>query len=261
MSASTSFRSFRSFRSFCSFRSFRHCAIPATFAALVALVGCTTMGIPDGMTGACESGTLLLTKGYRPAQPVDFLAYRTESTEPRAATAAAFPREGDSGAPSPTPIKFEAAWTASYTADVVGTACSRATDKPACEKKLAAIRLLGTTCDGLPIVPKAAPAGAPQKLQGVCAMTYLVYTRGDEVGTVTTTAEAKAFFGEIDSPQEAMFVAQLGGEIFSCDEPSPAAFTAVEDGFELLAGSRCERRFVRVSRAGVVTLVRTETGC
>ena len=120
---------------------------------------------------------------------------------------------------------------------------------------------LGTTCDGLLIVPKAAPYRAPEKLQGECATTYLVYTRGDEVGTVSTAAEAKALFGEIDSPQEAMFVAQFGGEVFSCNEPSPAAFTAVEDGFELLAGSKCERRFVRVSRAGVVTLVRTETGC
>jgi len=244
-----------------SFRFFRHCGVPAACAALVALVGCTTMGIPDGMTGACENETLLLTKGFRPAQPVDFLAFRTESTEPRAATGSAVPREGDSGAPSPTPVGNEAAWTASYTSDLVGTSCSRATDKPACEKKLAAIRLLGTTCDGLPIVPKAAPAEVQQKPLGACAMTYLVYTRGDEVGTVSTAAEAKTFFGDIDSPQEAMFVAQFGGEVFSCNEPSPAAFAAVEDGFELLAGSRCQRRFVRVSRAGVVTLVRTETGC
>jgi len=264
----------------------------ASFARAVCLAGiltaaaaCTvattppTPPVPDGFTAACEGPELLLAKGLRPATPVDFVGFRVESTFPRPAQApcpapcsdaggsdagGSDAGGSDAGGGSAEAGATVAAWSASFTSDVRGTPCSGATDKPACEKKVAALRVLDQ-CDGLAIVPKDIAAGAAAPRQtGACGAGYLMYTRGDEVGTVQTADEARAFLGIIDSPQDAFLVARLGGEYFACGNPA-AAYATVSDGFELVAtsGARaaaCTRRIVRVTRDGAVQLVRQD-GC
>ena len=94
---------------------------------------------------------------------------------------------------------------------------------------------------------------------GKCSTTYLVYTRGDEVGWVTTSTEGRAFFGAIDTPREAMYLARLGGEGFVC---GTAAYAEVAEGYEVQASfNGCARRIVRVTRGGEVNVLRSNDGC
>ncbi|HRH01212.1 MAG TPA: hypothetical protein PLR99_33475 [Polyangiaceae bacterium] len=257
--------------------------LPALAANLLVAtsVACSlsTATIPDGFTAACEGSALRLAPGLRPGAEVDFVGFRVESTALGAASAGA-PAEGPcpAGAPcaprdpatpsvpsGPSGTAQVAQWSARFTDDVRGVPCARAADRALCEKRVAELRLMASQCDGFAVVPKfAAPDTAtPSRPQGSCTQTYLVYTRGDEVGTVSTAEAARAFLGAIDTPEEALFLAGFEGESFACGGPAPAAYSAVADGFELVASATapdrsCQRRFVSVSKAGVVRFLRLE---
>lgn len=265
----------------------------ASFARAVCLAGiltaaaaCTvattppTPPVPDGFTAACEGPELLLAKGLRPATPVDFVGFRVESTFPRPAQApcpapcsdaggsdagGSDAGGSDAGGGSAEAGATVAAWSASFTSDVRGTPCSGATDRPACEKKVAALRLLSSFCDGLAVVPKVrAPGEAAPTVPGNCGIRYLVYTRGDEVGAVYSVEETRAFLGVVDAPQEAFYLARLSGELFSCSSAPPASYATVTEGYDLVAGTSasgaCVQRIVRVTKDGAVKLVKQE-GC
>lgn len=193
----------------------------ACVGALVVAAGCgATTPVPEGFTSLCPS--LALTKGLRPTQPVDGIEHRSEVA--------------DAGG-----------WSVASD-DKQGSLCSAATDKAACEKKVAATRVL-TTCNGVALKEAAF---APEQQR--CQASYYVYTRGDEVGTLRSLPDTLAFLGEIDSPEEAVLVAQMNGEAFSCGERE-ASFRVVGGGFEVSASAVCGARILRVSNKGVVTLV------
>ncbi len=232
-----------------------------------ASVACSgSVGVPDGFTSACEGIEIRYTKGFRPAKPVDFVGFRVESTEPRFVPTAGAPSQGDPAAPQvPTTgsVSLVAAWSASFTSDVNGVPCSGATDQKACLAKIEAIRVLAG-CDGLSVVTKirAPDEGAPMKPQGTCSATYLVYTRGDDVGVVQNAGEARTLFGVVDSAKEALYLAKLSGENLSCTTSVQASYAAVEGGYEIVGSfGTCGRRIVQVSKDGAVELVRQDDGC
>jgi len=233
-----------------------------------ASVACSgSVGVPDGFTSACEGIEIRYTKGFRPAKPVDFVGFRVESTEPRVVPTAGAPSQGDPAPQVPTTTgsgTTVAAWSASFTADVNGVPCSGATDQKACLAKLEAIRVLAATCDGLSVVTKirAPDEAAPSRPWGTCFANYLVYTRGDDVGVVQNAGEARALFGVVDSPQEALYLAKLSGENLSCTTSVQASYAAVEGGYEIVGSfGTCGRRIVQVSTDGAVKLVRQDDGC
>lgn len=242
-------------------------------ASVAASVACTSATIPDGFTSACEAGattTLRFAAGLRPEREVDFVGVRVESTVPRGGgsplPSPGMPCPPDAGGcdPTPRPPQELAEWSADFTGDQRGVLCGGASDRAACEKLVRELRRMANVCDGLSVVAKAA-APPSEKPRGTCSLTYLVYTRGDEVGTITSAPEARAFFGVIDSPQEAMYLASLEGERFTCDAATPAAYAEIADGYEVATSpgepsSTCERRILQVSKAGVVRFVRKE-GC
>ncbi len=251
-------------RSAASLPTVRRALVVALGATVCVLAACyNDNDIPSGMTPACASkddDAPLFTNDLRPAVPVDFVGVRTETTAPRAANGApSFPAADGGPGPATPATGTVAAWSAKFGSDVRGTPCSGAKDRPACEKKLATLRVLGDDCLGVPIVPLAAPS-QPATQRGVCNASYLVYTRGDEVGTVRSGVDARAFFGEIDTPMEALYLVSQQGEQVQCAAP-PAAYVATQDGYELVTGSQCKRRYVSVSRSGVVGGGRTEDGC
>ena len=230
-------------------------------------------GVPDGFTSACTGSEILYAKGFKPAKPVDFVGFRVESTESRFVSAAGAPAQTDPAAPQVPPTtasgRSVAAWSATFTADVNGKPCSGATDPQACLKKIDAIRVLGGTCDGLAVVPKVRPADvvgseaapAPREA-GFCSATYIVFTRGDEVGVVQSQVETRTFFGVVDSPQEALYLAKLNGENLSCSTSVPASWAQVEGGFEIVGSfGTCGSRIVRVLKDGTVQLVRQDNNC
>jgi hypothetical protein len=232
-----------------------------------ASVACSgSVGVPDGFTSACEGIEIRYTKGFRPAQPVDFVGVRVESTEARVLPTTGAP-SGDPAAPQvPTTGSGTsvAAWSATFTADVNGVPCSGATNQKACLARIEAIRVLAGTCDGLAVVTKvrAPEEVAPSKPRGTCSATYLVYTRGDDVGVVQSASEARTLFGVVDSAQEALYLAKLGGENLSCTTSIQASYAVVEGGYEIVGSfGACGRRIVRVSKDGAVRLVRQDDGC
>ena len=223
--------------------------------ALVALsVACSSGGLPDGYTSLCsDAGVLTLARGFRPAAPVDFVGLRIESTSPRAASA--------SDPIAPGGAQQVAAWSARFV-DSQGTLCGTAKDKAKCEQAVAAVRELGTTCQGLTIVPRVAAMEAPSIPQGTCETQYLLYTRGDEVGLVRNAREAIAFFGPIDSGEEAAYVARAGGETLSCSGPtgSGAGYASVAGGYNVATGQRdCDGnesgRIVQIATNGAPSVV------
>lgn len=84
---------------------------------------------------------------------------------------------------------------------------------------------------------------------------YVFFTRGDRVGIVTTRAAGMALIGTVDSPEEAYFVARLGGARFECGGADSTGYRAVDGGFELLTrvggcGKPVEHVVVRVYTDG-----------
>ncbi len=207
--------------------------------ALLGIVGCASEpSAPEGYTSMCDGDILRLVEGFRPAKDVDYLASRRDEVV------------FASGA-------VEAGVTTT-TLERRGTPCATAKDKGACESALGRARALVGSCLGAPIVPKfkVPEEGAPDPKR-TCSATYLVFTRGDEVGLVVSAADVRGFFGAIDTPQEAAYVAQRGGENVTCQttEAMRAAYATVAEGISIVAQGEAEPRIVRVAPDGTVSLV------
>lgn len=83
------------------------------------------------------------------------------------------------------------------------------------------------------------------------------FTRGDKVGIVRSHGGAMTLLGTIDSPEEAFYVAQLGGFRFTCTGDNAAGYRAVDGGFEIVTqaggcGKPIERIVVRVYADGTL---------
>ena len=227
----------------------RCASLLSTLATAACLGACGSSGIPDGFTSGCEGAakTLKLTKGFRLAQEVDYLGFRTESTTPEVLNE-----------PTVSGERRVARWSATSGDDQRGVPCSGATDKAACSAKIASLRLLGDSCEGVRIVTKDAVSEAPQREPGQCSLTYLVYTRGDEVGVVRSADQARKLFGTIDSASEALYLATLACETVTCgDVRGISSYAAVADGFDLASGCY---RVVHVSSDGTIQVVK-DNGC
>lgn len=235
--------------------------------------------IPSGMTSACDTGAVRFAAGFKPAKPVDYVGERTESTTPRTVPVA-IPTPAPSGSGSGSggtaapPVgtsgsQSEAARVVSNGSDSVGTPCDKASDRTACQKKLEQESVIGAYCQGIAVVPKFRDAAfAPETVApvpaGTCSATFYAYTRADEVGNIATSALARAFFGTIDSPEEALFLVRLSGESLSCATEAPAAWRATADGYDVQSSAvdRCGevtvRKILHVSGEGTITVVSSE---
>lgn len=259
----------------CSAPTMRHILFAAAALIVTATAACADPSpVPEGFTSACEPVVgLRLAAGLRPAVEVEFVGFRTESTQLADAPAADGPCPAGTACP-PRPTTPGAAgriaqWSARFSDDVRGVPCAGASNRAACEKRVAELRLMESQCDGFNVVPKVAPAGGASRPTGNCTLSYLVYTRGDEVGTVVTSEAARTFLGEVNSPQEALFLARLSGEALSCDSASPASYAPASDGYELSSSagtqggttgnpSACQRRILQVTKDGLVRFLRQE---
>lgn len=144
--------------------------------------------LDEGMTDACVGDAVPLIAGFQPAAPVDFLAFRVERM-------LALPPSVDAASDG---------WTATIE-QPRGEPCTTATDRAACRARLDGLRL-ATSCGAF--------------IQGTCEDRYLVFTRGDEVGTVERNDVVRFLF-PIDTPEEAFYVASLGGLHYSCSNDLP----------------------------------------
>ncbi len=125
-----------------------------------------------------------------------------------------------------------------------GTACANASDATACTTTLA---------DTWPSM-----AGWGYCGEG-CTNYGLVWTRGDEVGLAETPAQVAAFFGDIDVPAEALFLALASDYTAEC-----LSLVEAGDGWELEANyltSDCpwttEDRRIGISASGELSVLET----
>jgi len=132
----------------------------------------------------CSDGSASIA-ALRVALSVDYLAVRPSSE-----------RAEDGGAGAPRPDGTSA-----------GTPCASATNMATCTEALRALasphsQVLYGTCGGC-------PAGG----------AFLVFTRGDEVGKVTTQGELAALVGTVESEAEAWILTTTRGYQLSCKVP------------------------------------------
>lgn len=121
-----------------------------------------------------------------------------------------------------------------------GTPCASATNKQACRTTLDRLRLLPTgraACEA-----KYPNVSHPGGTHPGCRVTYLVYTRGDDVGTAILDDEIRAFIGRIDNVAEAEWLLRKKYEPV-CGGPRSQSYTVreLEAGFEFVFVNNCER--------------------
>ncbi|AUX25382.1 ferritin [Sorangium cellulosum] len=110
---------------------------------------------------------------------------------------------------------------APHTIETSGTRCARATDPAACEAKIAA----SSSTDGFAL---------GQCVQ-LCPQNVLIVSARDDVDTLSSKEEIKAWLGRVDSPTEAVLAAALEGYDVSCGDDLPGGVRRVDGGYEVLA--------------------------
>lgn len=168
------------------------------------------------MSEACiDYVRIPLLAGAHLAQAADFLAERFESAD-------------ENGAPDGGP---PLTWRAQLT-EQTGTACKSAADPATCKASLDALRLLPT--DATACFAQG-PGGGPSR---GCFTRYLVTTRGDQIATAQGAAQVKALFGTIDTPEEALYLAQVSGYTVTCADAPLAQYRTERSGYRLVVQKR-----------------------
>ena len=191
------------------------------------------------------AGVSGLASGLTGSPAFDYIGQRSEH---------AFVLQSDGGPPA------DDGWSLSVLSNA-GTPCANASDLAACQAKVDALRILPT--DGKECA-EAFPNWYAEEGLPACYVYYLVWTRGDEVGTAVTTGELRALMGTIDTIAEADFVLRTNGYHPACDEERGFDYTVrdVPGGFEFRFLSNCNRpegmHTVVVASDGTVTETKTE---
>lgn len=126
-----------------------------------------------------------------------------------------------------------------------GTACANASDAAACEASLTELRPdLGWTIDAVDHQNK----------------NYLIYTRGDEVGTVGSLTELAAFVAPVDTSGDAALIATAHGYMVLCDGNNAhvaddGVHLLTQTGFACGEGSHEDQQHLKVSRDGTISVV------
>jgi hypothetical protein len=215
--------------------------------------GGSSSGGVEPWSAICANGAVSLVSGFNPAQPAQYIERRSENAYP----------DGRGG------LQFGA-----NTLEKVGRVCDLSPPGSACYTQFAATRVLPETaaeCAGGAFAVKGGFGGDGS---GGCAVDYLLHTSGGTVGVAQTLPEVKAFFGSIDAPAEAFYIAQQSGYTLSCsDGPAPQWRAARGGGYELRLQKRtgvCQdgiiEAIVVVSSSGTLTsisetVVRGEQPC
>lgn len=130
-----------------------------------------------------------------------------------------------------------------------GEACRTATDKIRCTSALKSLR--------------PTDARSPKAI-GYSELRYLAFTRGDEVGFVTTVEAARAFLAPFENPNDgALLLEEFTEHYVQCGvpnaRPSGDAFELyTRTGYSCGKGTHRDDNIVRVARDGTFTVVANE---
>lgn len=198
----------------------------ALFSALVGTLGATgCASISPSDFATSVCGDEL--GGVTPGDPVDYLELRSESN----------PNSGTQSAASLSVVAKR------------GTPCATAQDQAACNNALASLR--------------------PPNLQSPKAIDhfdgrYLVFTRGDEVGAVTTKGALQTFLAPFETPEDgALLLEEFTEHHLPCDgtnaRPAGGGFEFyTESGFACGAGTHRDAHIVAVSSEGDLSVIQSD---
>lgn len=137
---------------------------------------------------------------------------------------------------------------------------------PGLSKELRLVSERGQLCSGAGDLAKCRQA-YDQVSPSIRPGFHHCFTRGDTVGCVEGTKDAMALIGQVDSIEEAYFVAEYGGYGVSCDSRVPAYGKKLTDGSfqlalsKLMSGGPCgqiHRALINVARDGTIREVKNE---
>lgn len=231
-------------------------ASPSTFAD----------GGTDGATPTTPGFTSLCDQS--PANQTSFLASLQATPALDGAlsrTESAFTRGAEPGQPGnvvPDPEALGDQWSG-QNGEVTGTLCKTAKDRTGCLAKVQGFRLLPPSRQAC-----AATYPASQYTGFDCSTSYILYTRGDEIGVARTNDEIKALISTFDTLGEALWAAQNAGYTRACGQTSAkkpdSEYRTTDDGgwdLSLVTGECGQEVFkvlVHVDYAGNVTILSKE---
>ncbi len=137
------------------------------------------------------------------------------------------------------------------TEGAAGVPCAEAPDEAACQAAL----------EALPLTPGF--GNTEWTFTGYFSQRQLVWTRGAEVGVITTAAELREFLGTIETPEQAALLLRFAASSsLTCTGPNART---VEDGVHLIttSGSACGRgtsrseHLILVTPSGEITVERS----
>jgi hypothetical protein len=121
-----------------------------------------------------------------------------------------------------------------------GEPCATARSKASCRARLEGFRLLPLDRAGCEAAyPNVVHPGGTR---GGCRVSYVLFTRGDEIGVAVTDADVRTLIGPIDSVQEAEWWLQRSYEPM-CTRAPVSSFTVRElaGGYEFVFVANCEK--------------------
>lgn len=167
-------------------------------------------GTPVGTewTTACGGRTGSVLQGMRITPPIDGAMQRTESAFKAL-------REGVGGDTVSNPDDGDDLWTAT-TLETVGTLCATATNRAACTEKVQGFRVLPPTRDAC-----YASYGNSLAYDGrSCSTSYILYTRGDDIGVARSLDETRVLMAPFDTLEEAKWAVETAQYAFNCASES-----------------------------------------
>ena len=187
---------------------------------------------PAGFTSFCgangPTNQRTFLQGLKTSPAIDGAVMRSESAFTRLTTG------GAGGTSNPPMGELGDAWTGSN-GEQVGTLCAKATNPSACRDKTSGFRILPTSRDAC-VAQYPSNGYSPTE----CGASYILYTRGDEIGVARTKEETKALIGTFDTLEEAMWVAQganlqvtCGGSSFGGSTPDSGWRQTADGGWDL----------------------------
>lgn len=249
---------------------------PASLAAVcvTGVAGCgagTVTDDPGGGGGSVPTFTSLCTtpsprrsflEGIKATPPFDGAASRYET----AFSLDADPTSGG-GVEEPDIDANGDGWKGTTT-ETTGTMCATASDPSACRDKVSGYRVLPPNRDECVAQYAKASYGRDS---AVCGVSYILYTRGDEIAVARTRDEIKALIGNFDTLEEAMWVTDAAGLSIACSSSGrqsgvpDSEYRTTSDGgweFRLVEAPNCGattfRVVVRVDYAGNLTELERE---
>ncbi|MBX3230723.1 MAG: hypothetical protein KIT84_00790 [Labilithrix sp.] len=193
-----------------------------------------TSGTPGTTTyaSACTTQKTFL-EGLTTTPPIDGAVVRTEAAYPPL--------------PAPAVDDGDDLWTSTQ-GDAAGSLCATASDKAACLDKVANYRVLPPTraeCN--------AQYGSVAPYDGrTCTASYVLYTRGDEIGVARSQGEQRALAAPFDTLEEARWAATTAGYSIVCGQGS-APKPVPDSEFRVAAGGGFDMKVREEKNCGKTT--------